>query len=184
MFKPRSDEPARQDSDRAWHALYTRHRHEKAVAHILSNKRFEVFLPLYWTVHRWKDRNKQLWLPLFPCYVFLKGGFERQLDILNTPGVHSVVTSASRFAVIPDEEINVLRQMIENSTRVEPHPFLKCGDRVRVKSGALAGVEGILIRKKGQFRLVVSVEILGKSAAAEIDVSTVERVSSRSAAAA
>ena len=95
-----------------------------------------------------------------------------------------MVSSASRFGVIPDEEINVLRQMMENSARVEPHPFLKSGDRVRVKSGALVGIEGILIRKKGQFRLVVSVEILGKSAAAEIDVSTVERVSSRNAAAA
>ncbi len=184
MFKLISDVPVRQESDYGWHALYTQHRHEKAVTHILSRKAFEVFLPLNWTVHRWKDRNKQLWLPLFPCYVFFKGGLKRQLDILNTPGVYSVVSSASRFAVIPDEEINVLRQMMENSTRVEPHPFLKSGDRVRVKSGALVGIEGILIRKKGQFRLVVSVEILGKSAAAEIDVSTVERVSARNAAAA
>jgi transcription antitermination factor NusG len=98
--------------------------------------------------------------------------------------VYSVVASASRFAVIAEDEINALRQMTENGARLEPHPFLKVGDRVRVKSGTLIGVEGILIRKKGRFRLVVSVEILGKSAAAEIDVSTVERVRAQNAAAA
>ena len=184
MYTLISVEQPHRDGDHAWHVLYTRHQHEKAVAHILSNKEFEVFLPLYSTVHRWKDRDKQLWLPLFPCYVFLKGGLRRQLDILTTPGVHSVVSSAGRFADIPEEEINAVRQMVESGTRLEPHPFMKFGDRVRVKSGPLTGVEGILIRKKNQFRLVVSVEILGKSAATEIDASTVERVNSRNAAAA
>ena len=180
-----STEPPHRDGDHAWHALYTRHQHEKTVAHILSSKEFEVFLPLYSTVHRWKDRDKQLWLPLFPCYVFFKGGLWRQLDILTTPGVHSVVASAGRVADIPEEEINAVRQMVEGSSaRLEPHPFIKFGDHVRVKSGPLMGVEGILIRKKTQFRLVVSVEILGRSAAAEVDVSTVERVSSRNTAAA
>jgi len=177
-----SVEPAHRDDDHAWHALYTRHQHEKAVAHILSSKEFEVFLPLYSTVHRWKDRDKQLWLPLFPCYVFLKGGLRRQLDILTTPGVHSVLSSAGRFADIPEEEINAVRQMVESSTRLEPHPFMKFGDRVRVKSGPLTGIEGILIRKKNQFRLVVSVEIMGKSAATEVDASIVERVNSRNTA--
>ena len=180
-----SGEPAHRGGNHTWHALYARHQHEKAVAHILSSKGFEVFLPLYWTVHRWKDRDKQLWLPLFPCYVFFKGGLWRQLDILTTPGVHSVVASAGSVADIPEEEINAVRQMVEGSgTRLEPHPFIKFGDHVRVKSGPLMGLEGILIRKKNQFRFVVSVEILGRSAAAEVDVSTVERVSSRNAAAA
>ncbi len=121
-------------------------------------------------------------LPLFPCYVFFKGGLSRQLDILTTPGVHSVVASAGSVADIPEEEINAVRKMVEgSSTRLEPHPFIKFGDYVRVKSGPLMGLEGILIRKKNQFRLVVSVEILGRSAAAEVDVSTVERVSSGNA---
>jgi transcription antitermination factor NusG len=176
--------PEHHESGHAWRALYTRHQHEKTVGHILSSKGFEVFLPLYSAVHRWKDRNKQLWLPLFPCYIFFKGGLERQLDILTTPGVYSVVAGSSRFAVIPEEEINRVRQTVENSTRVEPHPFLKSGERVRVMSGPLLGIEGILIRKKGQFRLVVSVEMLGKSIAAELDVSTIEPVRSRSATAA
>src|SRR4029077_9099496 len=164
----------------AWHALYTRHRHEKAIALALSNKGFEVFLPLYSATHRWKDRNKQLLLPLFPCYVFLRGGLERRLDIMITPGMHMLVTSGGQPAEVPEEEICAVRQLAEKAQRVEPHPFLRSGDRVRVKSGPLMGVEGILVRKKNLFRLVVSVEILGKSAATEVDASAVERVGTRS----
>jgi transcription antitermination factor NusG len=159
-----------------WHALYTRHRHEKAIAHALSNKGFEVFLPLYSATHRWKDRNKQLLLPLFPCYVFLRGGLERRLDIMTTPGIHMLITRGGHPAAVPDEEISAVRQLVQKVQRVEPHPFLSSGDRVRVKSGPLMGVEGILVRKKNLFRLVVTVEILGKSAAAEVDASMVERI--------
>jgi transcription antitermination factor NusG len=158
-----------------WYALYTRHQHEKAVANMLSNKGFEVFLPLYAAVHRWKDRNKQLLLPLFPCYVLLKGGLDRRLDVVTTPGVFALVGAGGRPAMIPPEEIEAIRRATESSLRIEPHPFLKCGDRVRVKSGPLKGIEGILVRKKNLYRLVLSVELLGKSAAVEIDVFLVER---------
>jgi transcription antitermination factor NusG len=173
-----AEEPTRRPVEGLpWHVLYTRHQHEKAIAYILSNKGFEVFLPLYSATHRWKDRNKQLSLPLFPCYVFVRCGLERQLDIVTTPGVHMLVTSAGHAAGVTQEEICAVRQLVEKCQRIEPHPFLSSGDRVRVKSGPLMGVEGILVRKKNLFRLVVSVEILGKSAAAEVDASTVERIS-------
>jgi transcription antitermination factor NusG len=162
-------------ADSAWYALYTRHQHEKTVARVLSTKGFEIFLPLYATAHRWKDRTKQLSLPLFPCYVFLHGETHRRTDILSTPGVFSLVGSEGRAAPISQSEIVAIRQMVESKVRVEPHPFLRCGDWIRVKSGALAGIEGILVRKKNLFRLVVSVEILQKSVAVEVDVSTVER---------
>jgi len=161
-----------------WYALYTRHQHEKTVARILSNKGHDVFLPLYGVAHRWQDRTKQLSLPLFPCYVFLRGGLDRRLQILSTPGVYTIVGWAGRPAVIPQAEIDAVRRLVESSLRVEPHPFLKCGDRVRVKSGPLQGLEGILVRKKNVFRLVISVEMLGRSAAVEIDGSCLERVSS------
>ena len=164
----------------AWHALYTRHKHEKAIALALSIKGFKVFLPLYSATHRWKDRNKPLLLPLFPCYVFLRGGLERQLCIMTTPGIHMLIMSGSRPAAIPDEEICAVRQLVEKAKWVEPHPFLGSGDRVRVRSGPLMGVEGVLVRKKNLFRLVVSVEILGKSAATEVDASAVQRVGVRS----
>jgi len=163
-------------TESAWYALYTRHQHEKAVARVLSSKGFEVFLPLYTALHRWKDRTKQIALPLFPCYVFLHGEVHRRLDILSTPGVHSVVSAEGRPARISEEEVDAIRQMIESKVLVEPHPFLKTGDWIRVKGGPLAGIEGILVRKKNQWRLVVSVELLQKSVAVEVDAAEVERV--------
>jgi len=161
--------------DSAWYALYTRHQHEKTVAHILSRKGFEVFLPLYTTVHRWKDRQKRLSLPLYPSYVFLRDSLERKLQILTTPGLHSIVGTADGPQPIPDYEIDAVKRVIESSVAVEPHPFLQCGDRVRVLGGPLEGIEGILVRKKNSFRLVLSVEMLMKSIAVEVDASLVER---------
>jgi transcription antitermination factor NusG len=161
-----------------WHALYTRHQHEKVVAQALSCKGFEVFLPEYRTVHGWKDRQKELLLPLFPNYVFIRGGLERKLILMTTPGIHSLVSWGGRPADIPPEEIEAVRRLVESHWRVEPYPFLKCGDRVRIKSGPLEGIEGILVRKTRGFRLVLSVELLSKSAAVEVDVSMVERLRS------
>ena len=159
-----------------WHAPYIRHQHEKVVAQALSGKGFEVFLPQYRTVHRWKDRRKELLLPLFPNYLFIRGGLDRMLSIVTTPGVHALVSWGGRPADIPSEEIEAVRRLVESPLQVEPHPFLKCGDRVRIKSGPLEGIEGILVRKTQGFRLVLSVEMLSKSAAVEVDVSTVERL--------
>lgn len=159
----------------SWYALHTRHQHEKNVARLLASREFNVFLPLYGTVHRWKDRNKQLSLPLFPCYVFIQGGMDHRRDIVTTPGVHGFVGCAGRPAPIPEEEIAAVRQVVEEELRVEPHPFLRCGDWVRVRTGPLSGVEGILIRKKNLFRLVLCVTLLERSVAVEVDVSMVER---------
>jgi len=159
-----------------WHALYTRHQHENVVAQALLGKGFEVFLPQYRAVHRWKDRQKELLLPLFPNYVFIHGGLDRMLNIVTTPGVHSLISWGGRPADIPSEEIEAVRRLVESPLHVEPHPFLKCGDLVRIKSGPLEGIEGILVRKTRGYRLVLSVEMLSKSAAVEVDVSMVERV--------
>jgi transcription antitermination factor NusG len=175
LFRP--DEQTGGHSERlAWHALYTRHQHEKSIANVLAYKGFEVFLPLYSAAHRWKDRSKELLLPLFPCYVFLRGGLDRRFDMMTTPGIHMLVTSGGQPAVVSDDEIYAVRQLVENTQRVEPHPFLRSGDWVRVKSGPLRGLDGILVRKKNLFRLVVSLEILGKSAAVEVDASMVDRI--------
>ena len=152
------------------------------MAESLANNGFEVFLPLYDVVRQWKDRTKQLSLPLFSCYVFLRGGLERRLSIISTPGVHSIVGIAGQPAAIPQVEIDAIRKVVESSLRVEPHPFLRCGDRVRVTSGPLAGVEGILVRKKNLSRLVLSAELLEKSVAVEVDAFRVERLARRNAA--
>jgi len=162
-----------------WYAIYTRHQHEKAIAAILASKGFQTLLPVYQAARRWKDRTKQLSLPLFPCYVFLQGELVRRLDVLMTPGVHSFVTIAGHPAVIPPEEINAVRRVVESGWQVEPHPFLKSGDWVRVIGGPLEGIEGVLTRKKNRTRLVLSVELLEKSAAVEVDVCMVERFPAR-----
>ncbi len=162
-----------------WYALHTNYQHEKAVARILGQKGFDIFLPLYDVAHRWKDRTKQLSLPLFPCYVFLQGGLDRRLQVLSTPGVLGFVGWSGRAAAIPEEQIEAVLRTIESSLKVEPHPFLKCGDWVRVKSGPLEGIEGILVRKKNLFRLVLSVEMLQKSVAVEVDATAVEAVPRR-----
>jgi transcription antitermination factor NusG len=159
-----------------WYAIYTRHQHEKTIAQVLSAKGLDVFLPLYTTPRRWKDRTKLLSLPLFPCYIFLRGIKERRLEVVKTPGIVSVLSSNGEPAVIPESEIEAVRRAIEWGKGVEPHPFLRCGDRVRVTSGPLRGLEGILVRRKNLFRLVLSVEILERSAAVEVDVAAVERV--------
>lgn len=162
-----------------WHALYTKHQHEKLAAQILSEKGFEVFLPLQTAIHKWSDRARKLDVPLFPSYVFLKGGLERRLQIVTTPGFLWFVGTAGRPGVIPKEEIEAIRRAVASSPFVEPFPFVRCGDWVRVKSGPLEGIEGVLVRKKNGFRLVLSVEMLQKSAAVEIDAFSVERLARR-----
>jgi transcription antitermination factor NusG len=166
------------EPDQDWRALYTRHHHEKSVAKTLAAKGFTVFLPLYSAPRRWKDRTKVVSFPLFSCYVFINGGLDRHLDIVTTAGVHGFVCCGGFPAVIPPQEIDGIRQVIERSVKIEPHPFIKCGDHVRVKTGPLEGIEGILVRKKKFSRLVLTVELLGKSAAVEVDVSIVERIKS------
>ncbi|HEY6272591.1 MAG TPA: UpxY family transcription antiterminator [Terriglobales bacterium] len=168
----------------AWHALYTRYQHEKLVEQLLIEKGFETFLPLYQVAHQWKDRVRQLSLPLFPSYVFIRGGLDRRLDIVTTTGFHAIVGDGEQAGIVTQAEIDAIRQLVETRLRLEPHPFLKVGDRVRVKSGPLAGFEGILVRKKNRCRLVLSVELLQQSVATEVDAHQVERVapSSRRAA--
>jgi transcription antitermination factor NusG len=157
-----------------WWALYTRHQHEKAVADALLAKGFEVFLPAYESVRLWKDRKKIISLPLFPCYVFVRGGLNRRLHVVTTPGVHSILSRGEQVATIPESEITAIQRSIAGSLRVEPHPFLNCGDQVRVVRGPLEGVTGILIRMKSLCRLILSVDTLARSIAVEIDAADVE----------
>jgi transcription antitermination factor NusG len=162
-----------------WWVLYTRHQHEKTVAEMLSEKGFEVFLPLYESIRLWKDRKKRITLPLFPCYVFVQGGHDRRLDILTTPGIHSILLYGERVAIVPQEEIQAIRRIVEGSRRVEPHLFLKCGERVRVTRGPLVGIEGVLVRKKNLYNLVLSVDMMAQSVAVEIDATDVEPVTAQ-----
>ena len=172
---PTREEVSVQDSTLTWHVLHTQYQHEKNVARALVGKGFEVLLPLYTSVHRWKDRKKLLSLPLFPCYVFVQSPPDRWLPILSTPGVHSVVSFGGTPSVVPYSEIEAVRRISEGPLKAEPHPFLQCGDRVRLIEGPLQGLEGLLVRKKSLWKFLVSVEMLQRSVAVEVDSSMVER---------
>jgi transcription antitermination factor NusG len=152
-----------------WWAIYTRHQHEKLAADSLAYRGFEVFLPLYSSLRRWSDRVKELSLPLFPGYLFVRRGLGPQSPILTTPGVAGLVEFAGEPALVSDAEIESVRQVLTKGAHIEPHPFLKCGDWVRVNGGPLQGLEGILVRNKNQFRLVLSVDLVQKSVAVEVD---------------
>jgi transcription antitermination factor NusG len=158
-----------------WLAIHTRHQHESLAARSLVYKGFEVFLPQYTSVRQWSDRTREVSAPLFPGYVFLRGAPEHQIRILTTPGVLGVVGFAGIPAIIPDVEIEAVRQSLARRVHIEPYPFLNCGDWVRIKNGPLEGIAGILVRKKKQFRLVLLVQLLQKSAAVEVDAWSIER---------
>jgi len=160
----------------AWYAIYTRFQHEKSAAALLQRKNFEVFLPTYRSVHQWCDRNQLVTLPLFPCYLFLRTNVDRKVDVLRTAGVRWFVENAKRACEVSDAEIETLRRVCSTGVGVLPHPFLRHGDHVRVRTGPLAGTEGFFVRTKNQYRVVISVELLRKGVSAEVDRGDIERI--------
>ena len=154
---------------KAWFAVTVKPNHERTAAQALGDKGLEVFLPLYRARRRWTDRVKQLDLPLFGGYVFCR--FERpdKARVLATPAVTSVVSFGRQPAAIPEPEIESLRTLVSSGLPVGPWPFLRVGERVRIEAGPLAGVEGVLTQLKDAWRVVVSVELLQRSVAAEVD---------------
>jgi transcription antitermination factor NusG len=158
----------------AWYALYTKFQHEKKAADFLAKKDFEVLLPLYQAVHQWKDRKKQVLLPVFPCYVFVRTELSRKLELLRTPGVFSIVSSAGRASAVPDNDVDFVQRISSVPDSIAPHPYLAGGEFVRVRVGPFAGLMGIVARVKNQFRVVMSVEFLKKSVAVELDAASVE----------
>jgi transcription antitermination factor NusG len=159
---------------RAWYAIYVKHQHEKKAADLLARKGFEILLPIYRSVRRWKDRNKTIFLPLFPCYLFVRTDLSRKIDILRTAGVFQLVESGGCACPIPECDIEAIKRVVHSPAQIAPHPFLRNGERVRVRHGPLEGVEGILTRFKNQHRVVMTVEPLQKAFAVEIDLAAVE----------
>jgi transcription antitermination factor NusG len=159
-----------------WYALYTNPRHEKVVAQQLKERCVENFLPLYRSWHRWKDRRKQVDLALFPGYVFVRIEEQNKLHVLRIPGAVNLVSFNGKLAALPEPEIEALRNALENEIFAEPCPYLRVGRKVRVVRGPMAGAEGILSRKKDKYRVVISVEVLMRSVALEIDGCNLEAV--------
>lgn len=152
-----------------WYAAYTCTNHERRVAQQLDERRVENFLPLYRSVRRWKDRRKELQLALFPSYVFVHMDVKERVKVLQLPGVVNLVTFGGVPAALPDSEIETLRLGSACPTQIMPHPYLRVGRRVRVASGPFAGTEGILVRRREGCRVVVSIDLLMRSVALEVD---------------
>ena len=152
-----------------WYAAYTCAQHEKRVAAELGMREVEHFLPLYSSVRRWKDRRVTLELPLFPGYVFVRLALRERLRVVQIPSVVRLVGFNGLPTALPDEEMEILRKGICQSLRAEPHPFLTVGRRVRIIRGPFAGLEGVLKRKKSGMRVVVSLELIQRSVAVDVD---------------
>jgi transcription antitermination factor NusG len=163
-----------------WYAAYTCANHEKSVRDQLGQRSVESFLPVYETARRWKDRRVRLELPLFPGYIFVHLALRDRLRVLQTPSVVRLVGFGDRPAALPDQEIEALRQGLMCEMRMEPYPYLKVGHRVRVRNGPLQGMEGILVRKKNGSRFVISLDLILRSVAVEIDVGDLEPECKRS----
>jgi transcription antitermination factor NusG len=148
------------------------------VATQLERQALECFLPLYESVRRWKDRRVVLNLPLFPSYVFVHLELSDRLRVLHTPGVVNLVQFGGVPCPIPDAEIEALQTCLAGRVRMQPHPYLSVGRRVSVKNGPLAGLEGILVRKKNGYRLVLSIDSISSSVWVELDAVDVEPVTS------
>ena len=162
-----------------WFALRIRSRCEKNVAAILKEKGFEVFLPLYRCRRRWSDRIKETEEPLFPGYLFCRFDLQKRLPILITPHVILIVGSGKMPVPVDDTEIAALQSIVDSGLQAWPWPFLRLGQTVRVLQGPLNGVEGTLVAFKTGHRLVVSVTLLQRSVAVEIDHDWVSHMASK-----
>jgi len=163
VFDTHDSDPAR------WYAVQTRSKHEKSVSGLLEAKGYEQLLPLYQSWHRSSGRMQGVLLPLFKSYLFCRFDPLRRLPILMTPGVSMIVGRGREPEPIPTEEIARIQASCASGLQVIPWPYLERGDAVRVECGPLQGVEGIFVNEKNTCRLVVSVEILRRSVAVEVD---------------
>jgi transcription antitermination factor NusG len=159
-----------------WHVLYTCARHEKCVAQQIEQRSISCFLPLYRSVRRWRDRRKELELALFPGYVFVRLAPEDRLRVLQLPSAVRLVSFNGVPAVLPEAEIEHLRQRLSRGACVEPHPYLRAGRRVRVSGGPMQGLEGIIVRRKDHCRVVFSLDLIMRSVAVEVDEADVEPI--------
>ncbi len=159
-----------------WYAIRTRSRHEKAAANELDRRGMQVFLPLVRSVRQWSDRRTEIELPLFPGYAFVRVAYcsGDRIRILQASGVVGFVGPNAVGAAIPDEQIDAIKTLLVGKVPVKDHPFLKVGQRIRVRGGSLNGVEGILVAVNGERSLVISVEPIQRSLSINLDGYEVE----------
>ncbi len=165
------------NAEKEWYAAYTMSRHEKRVSSHCARVGIEYLLPLYHSKREWKNRTKvDLEMPLFPNYIFVHLAPADHGPLLRIPGILSAVGNAAGPIMIPEAEIEALRRVVE-CNRVEPHPAIAIGDRIRVKTGPLQGIAGVVLRKGNSIRLVVTLDLIGKGVSVEIDPRDLEIIS-------
>lgn len=162
-----------------WFAVHVRSRHEFRVFDRLTQAGIEAFLPAVERLSRWKDRKKLIDFPLFPGYLFVRisKDYHDMLAVLKTNGVVRFLgLIPGEPEPVPDDQISSLKKLVENKEALDPYPFLIEGQRVRIRKGPLAGVEGLLVKKHDKHLLVLSVDILQQGVSLEIEASEVEEV--------
>jgi transcription antitermination factor NusG len=159
--------------EKRWYAAYTRANHEKRVAQQLVEREVDHFLPLYSSVRRWKDRRVQLDLPLFPGYVFVRLALRERLRVLQVPSIARLVGFGGLPVALSEAEIKMLNQTSSHFALAEPHPYLTVGKRVRIIRGAFEGLEGLLLKRKKGFRVVLSINSIARSVIADVDLTDV-----------
>ena len=157
-----------------WYAVWTRSRHEQVVRTQLDEKHVPAFLPTMRRWSRWKDRKKQIDVPLFPGYVFARFEAGERLSVLKCSGVVSIVSFDGEPAPVPDHEIEGIRTLVESTLPYDPCPTIKTGTLVEVSHGPLKGVVGRLTRKGSQARLVLSVDLIGQAVSVQVDAADVK----------
>jgi len=167
-------------SSASWYALQVRSRKEGYVASQIQGQGFECLLPTYKSVRKWSDRVKELEQPLFPGYLFCLFDFQHRRPVVTTPGVLQIVGFGRKAIPVPDEEIQALQLALTSGIPKQPWPFLEVGQRVRVIHGTLTGLEGILVNIKGNHRVVLSVSLLQRSVAMEVETSWLSPVKEES----
>jgi transcription antitermination factor NusG len=175
VCNPKPDSAILVSHESRWFALYTTCRHEKRVAQHLSQREIEFYLPLYRSQRKWRDGSKvTLELPLFPCYLFVHIQRSARVQVLNIPGALAVVGgTGGEPAPLPDAAIDALRSGLQQR-RIEPHPLLTVGQRARIRAGAFAGMEGVVVRRKGGFRVVLTLEQISQCIAVEVNEGDLE----------
>ncbi len=162
-----------QSQEKCWYVVYTRTRHEKSFAENCAQRGITSFLPLYNVQRRWKQRRAELLLPLFPSYVFVQIALRERFQVLGLPGIISLVTFNHMPAVVPRCQIEWLQRAVALG-RAEPHVYLHSGTRIRVTSGPLVGLEGIVTQMKNRLQVIVSFEWMARSVAISFDAAEVE----------
>ena len=163
--------PSGSNSKPSWYALQVRSRKEGYVASQIEGQGYECLLPTYKSVRKWSDRVKEVEQPLFPGYLFCRFDFQNRRSVITTPGVLQIVGYGRTAISVSDEEIQSLQLAVSSGTPKQPWPYLEVGQRVRVNYGTLSGLEGILVNMKGNHRVILSVTLLQRSVAMEVETS-------------